>query len=136
MTCWYLSGYRCSGMAEGIGIFVCAMLAAGALAAAVAAAFAARQARLLNLPDVVGLRGQAVEVRAELAALRAEWKGTLGALDAAMEALDDKADTIQRRRRRVEQAERREVARSPEAQEETDPMVAAYSRARALGMPV
>lgn len=106
-----------------------------ACAAAVAAGIGARGARVSNLPDVVALRKEHLEVRQEVGALRAEWKGYLAALDAAMEALEDKADTVKRHRRRIEAVERRAEGRE-NAAEQPDDLATALARARAQGLPV
>jgi len=118
-----------------IALTVCCFLSAASTLAAGVAIYAARQARVANLPDVVGLRGIAIEARQEVNSLRSEWKSTLGALDAAMEALDDKADTVQRRRKSAEQAVRRRE-QVEQQQEEQDPMELAMRNARAQGLPV
>lgn len=118
-----------------IALTACVFLTAAALLCAGVAIFAARQARVANLPDVVAVRGVALEARQEANALRAEWKATLGALDAAMEALDDKGQTLQRRRKSAEMAERRRV-QGEQQQEEADPMELALRQARAQGLPV
>lgn len=124
-------------MGTGILLAVMTFLTLASLACAVAAVLAARQSRVQNLPDVVAVRGIALEARQDVNALRSEWKSTLGAMDAAMEALEDKADTIQRRRKRVEQANRRADQREQiESAEDQDPMESALHRARSQGLPV
>jgi hypothetical protein len=97
-----------------LAVASCVFFALLSLGLAGVAVYAARQARVQNLPDVVSLRGVALEAR---------------------EALDDRAEVLNRRGKRVEMQNRR-AAQREEQQEESDPMEAALLRARAQGLPV
>jgi hypothetical protein len=95
----------------------------------------ARAAGQLQLPAVAQLRNAVDAVERAQTGLRAEWTSTLASLDAAMEALDERSGILERKRRTAQGAADRAKQLQEQAEPE-DPILAAYRKARAMGLDV
>lgn len=78
-----------------------------------------------------------IELRGELAGIRAEWKAHQKQLDAYLDAFEDLEESVERRRRRTAASRSKIEAAEQHANEEPpNPREAARMRARALGFKV
>jgi hypothetical protein len=109
-----------------------------ALAFSLLAVQGAREARGISLPSAE-LHAAMTKLGTEQHALREEWRSTLGSLDAAMEAIEERTGTLDRKRRRAQASVDRlaDAEQKPNGEQaEGDLMARAYRSARASGLPV